>query len=511
MKNWLKLRKRIALLLLAAAVISSQTVPFAVQAESDTVSNVRMSKTMLVTGEKVSAVCEGIGSSIQWQSSDSVDGEWTDIEGATSAEFTPSDDLSDQYVRCVVDGVNGTAIQVVEPKVTKKEPSADTYGQSDRGDEVLHDEDVNHVHGNGKVGEADAVRRNTFMKFDILSFEVDKIKSAFLKISRLYSKWDGGQINVQKYDDDSWTEEGLTYNNSDGFDRWSTNRAGYIVLEAEAASDETTRNKYIDIKDYIKEELTKNETVTSVAITTEMDQFFLTTRHNENADLRPYLFITELPYEVASVAPVSSDVQLTLDGDKLTGSYTYSDANADTEVGTTYKLLAADEDGAYKEVTSGTTTAEQGVSYTLTDADYGKSFKLEITPKDSTDISGTSVESEKVEVAEKETEAATAVTEAAEITFSGDGGVVIGGQEAAIEDNTIKVNGVQAKIYITTITAGDKTVTGGTLTATVGSESKSNTFTKEVEANQTGYVYSVLSQSGAVWSEPAWGCTLIEQ
>ncbi|WEK54740.1 MAG: S-layer homology domain-containing protein [Candidatus Cohnella colombiensis] len=82
----------------------------------------------------------------------------------------------------------------------------------------------------------------------------------------------------------------------------------------------------------------------------------------------------------AEAAPVASNVTVTGTaqvGETLTGSYTYSDVNNDTEATSTFKWYRADDvAGTNKTAIAGAT----GTTYTLTIADLGKHISFEVTP-----------------------------------------------------------------------------------------------------------------------------------
>ncbi|MCF6212654.1 MAG: Ig-like domain-containing protein, partial [Flavobacteriaceae bacterium] len=89
---------------------------------------------------------------------------------------------------------------------------------------------------------------------------------------------------------------------------------------------------------------------------------------------------------VASNVTFSGTVKV---GQQLTGSYTYTDADNDTESGSTYKWYRSDDgSGTNKAAISGATAT----TYTLVTADVGKYISFEVTPNDGTAF-GTAVES----------------------------------------------------------------------------------------------------------------------
>lgn len=84
--------------------------------------------------------------------------------------------------------------------------------------------------------------------------------------------------------------------------------------------------------------------------------------------------------EPVGIAPIASDLSISGTaevGELLTVNYTYNDANGDAESGTTFRWLRADTaEGAYSPVADATSQ-----TYTLSDEDYGKYLKAEVTPK----------------------------------------------------------------------------------------------------------------------------------
>lgn len=94
-----------------------------------------------------------------------------------------------------------------------------------------------------------------------------------------------------------------------------------------------------------------------------------------------------------NVAPEARNVSITNPefakvGQTLQGSYTYYDADKDTQSGTTFRWLRCDsQTGTYTAITGATNQ-----SYTVVQADLGKYLKFEVTPRASTGISpGTTV------------------------------------------------------------------------------------------------------------------------
>ncbi|WP_299568507.1 T9SS type A sorting domain-containing protein [uncultured Pedobacter sp.] len=88
------------------------------------------------------------------------------------------------------------------------------------------------------------------------------------------------------------------------------------------------------------------------------------------------------------VATLVSNTGTLLLGQVLTGVYTYSDADNDSQSGTTFKWYRADDaSGTNKQSTGGTNN-----TYTLVAADINKFISFEVTPKDGREF-GSSVES----------------------------------------------------------------------------------------------------------------------
>lgn len=100
---------------------------------------------------------------------------------------------------------------------------------------------------------------------------------------------------------------------------------------------------------------------------------------------------------------------------------------------------------------------------------------------------------------------ATAETKEADIAKNIDGDVIINGEILSIENNTIMAGDRVAKVYKTVITAGDKTVKGGSVTAKIGENEKTDNFVMTIAPYNQGTVFSILSQeAGAEWLEPEW-------
>ncbi len=96
----------------------------------------------------------------------------------------------------------------------------------------------------------------------------------------------------------------------------------------------------------------------------------------------------------APAAPTATNVAISgaaVEGETLTGSYTYGDVNGDAEAGTTYQWYRSDDLNATNRtpIQGATSTA-----YTLQQADVGKYITFEVTPKTATvPTTGAAVES----------------------------------------------------------------------------------------------------------------------
>ncbi|WP_171654868.1 S-layer homology domain-containing protein, partial [Paenibacillus foliorum] len=86
----------------------------------------------------------------------------------------------------------------------------------------------------------------------------------------------------------------------------------------------------------------------------------------------------------APAAPVAKNVSIngvTTEGQMLTGSYTYEDANGDAENGTTYQWYRSDD----AQLTNHTKIAgATSLTYVLQNEDVGKYISFEVTPKNAT-------------------------------------------------------------------------------------------------------------------------------
>ncbi len=106
-----------------------------------------------------------------------------------------------------------------------------------------------------------------------------------------------------------------------------------------------------------------------------------------------FIITQPMPPEATSVKVQGNAYE----GQKLTATYTYSDINGDNETQSAYRWLRADKiDGDYAVIPGmeGTTTANEGSTYTITENDIGKFLKFEVTPKsDASPMVGTTVTS----------------------------------------------------------------------------------------------------------------------
>ncbi|MEG1265118.1 MAG: Ig-like domain-containing protein, partial [Myroides sp.] len=97
----------------------------------------------------------------------------------------------------------------------------------------------------------------------------------------------------------------------------------------------------------------------------------------------------------SNTAPTASSVTntgtLTV-GQMLTGAYTYTDAENNPEMGSTFKWYRSDDASGTNKTVIASATA---VTYTLTAADAGKYISFEVTPSDGNTV-GTAVESDRL-------------------------------------------------------------------------------------------------------------------
>ena len=120
------------------------------------------------------------------------------------------------------------------------------------------------------------------------------------------------------------------------------------------------------------------------------DAFEFTLSDSDGGNLTGQTFsITITPINDAPVASSITFSGTLKEGQQLTGSYAYSDAEGDDESGSSYKwYLADDNSGTNKAAISGATSS----SYTLVNVDIGKFISLEVTPNDGT-LTGAPAES----------------------------------------------------------------------------------------------------------------------
>ena len=100
---------------------------------------------------------------------------------------------------------------------------------------------------------------------------------------------------------------------------------------------------------------------------------------NGNGTSDPSSTANATPVSATPTAPVASSVSISGSaalGELLTGTYTFSDVNANTEATSTYRWLRADtSDGSYTAISGATS-----ISYTITSDDLNKYLKFEVTP-----------------------------------------------------------------------------------------------------------------------------------
>ena len=158
--------------------------------------------------------------------------------------------------------------------------------------------------------------------------------------------------------------------------------------------------------------------------------------------------------------PTASSVTFTgtlTQGQLLSGSYTYSDPESDTESGTTYKWYRADDSGGTNEAAISGATAQ---TYTLVVADVGKYISFEVTPSDGS-ATGSSVQSTRQG----------AVSAPADVTPPVVNSISVSGSPAANATSVDFV--VDFDENANNVSTGDFTVTtaSGTATGTVSSVS----------------------------------------
>jgi hypothetical protein len=100
---------------------------------------------------------------------------------------------------------------------------------------------------------------------------------------------------------------------------------------------------------------------------------------NTNGTSDPSSTVNATPISVTPTAPVASSVSISGSaaiGELLTGTYTFSDINANTEATSTYRWLRSDtSNGSYTAISGATS-----INYTITSDDLNKYIKFEVTP-----------------------------------------------------------------------------------------------------------------------------------
>ncbi|RYD95607.1 MAG: hypothetical protein EOP54_15515, partial [Sphingobacteriales bacterium] len=136
--------------------------------------------------------------------------------------------------------------------------------------------------------------------------------------------------------------------------------------------------------------------VTGTLSSTDIDEFAIELLGAQN-----YMAVDQFSYKELRSAPVTANTPPTATlasvtgtltvGQILTGSYTYTDAENNTESGSTFKWYRSDNSAGQNKLAIANATAK---TYTLASADAGKYISFEVTPRDGTAF-GTAVETTK--------------------------------------------------------------------------------------------------------------------
>mgnify|MGYP001263521003 CR=1 FL=1 len=124
-----------------------------------------------------------------------------------------------------------------------------------------------------------------------------------------------------------------------------------------------------------------NATVTG--LTNGRSYTFRVSATNGNGTSNPSSTDTATPISPAPAAPTATSVAISgtaAVGELLTGTYTYIDANANSESGSTYRWLSSDSAGGTYTAIIGATS----ITYTVDEDDIGKYLKFEVTPHTAT-------------------------------------------------------------------------------------------------------------------------------
>ncbi|ENC6732405.1 hypothetical protein ABKZ05_003116, partial [Vibrio navarrensis] len=208
----------------------------------------------------------------------------------------------------------------------------------------------------------------------------------------------------------------------------------------------------------------------------------------------------------SDTAPTASNVTFsgTLQvGQTLTGSYTYYDANGDTQSGTTFKWYASNTSGGSgKTAISGATSQ----TFTLTASQVGKFISFEVTPKNSK-ATGTAVSSA---INSTAVTAPDSAPTASNVSFSGTlavGQVLTGSYSYSDSDGDTE-SGTTFKWYASDTSGGSNKAaisgaTSQTFTLTTSQEGKFISFeVTPKNANATGSAVESSINSTAVNSKP---------
>ncbi|EHA1125964.1 hypothetical protein FG475_12595, partial [Vibrio navarrensis] len=208
----------------------------------------------------------------------------------------------------------------------------------------------------------------------------------------------------------------------------------------------------------------------------------------------------------SDTAPTASNVSFSGNlqvGQTLTGSYTYYDANGDTQSGTTFKWYASNTSGGSgKTAISGATSQ----TFTLTSSQVGKFISFEVTPKNSK-ATGTAVSSA---INPTAVTAPDSAPTASNVSFSGTlaVGQTLTGSYTYNDSDGDTESGTTFKWYASDTSGGSNKAaisgaTSQTFTLTTSQEGKFISFeVTPKNANATGSAVESSINSTAVNSKP---------
>ncbi|MFD0676076.1 MULTISPECIES: CBM96 family carbohydrate-binding protein [unclassified Paenibacillus] len=329
-------------------------------------------------------------STYKWLMADTENGTYSTITGATYKTLQLTSAHAGKFIKFEVTpvdakGLAGEAKQsaaIAIEAVNLHEvyhPTVDTYVQGNSST-VKKNDQILDVKLKG-ANEGTNTTRVALLKFDYNDFAGNTVKQAKIRLyATTADTLQTRELKLSGIPYGSWDD------NINSFGNIPTANATEIGRFSVSTS-ELPKWYEVDVTDYINSQMVAKMVSFKLEVTTAIDKSKVTFASNEATSNRPELVLYSPDPEPVNTPPVTTNVYnsgVAKVGGTLTGLYTFTDPDGDTEGTSTYKWLMADtENGTYSTITGATYKTLQ-----LTSAHAGKFIKFEVTPVDAKGLAG---------------------------------------------------------------------------------------------------------------------------